>query len=112
MLDWHQIMTQYPQLLYLALTLPLFGGVGEAMAQNAENGRRLAEQWCSGCHAIDPAAAKPGKTISFASIAAKQTVTTEMITSFLPLPHATMPNMPLSRSDIQDIAAYIMGMKK
>ena len=105
-------MTQYPQLLYLALTLALFGGVGEAVAQNADNGRRLAEQWCSECHAIDPAAAKPGKTISFAAIAAKQGVTAEMITSFLPLPHATMPNLPLSRSDIQDLAAYIMGMKK
>jgi mono/diheme cytochrome c family protein len=105
-------MTQYPPLLYLYAVLALFGGVGEAAAQNAENGRRLAEQWCSECHAIDPAAAKPGKTISFAAIAAKQTVTTEMITSFLPLPHATMPNMPLSRSDIQDIAAYIMSMKK
>jgi mono/diheme cytochrome c family protein len=105
-------MTQYHQLLYLYAVLALFGGVGEAVAQNAENGRRLSEQWCSECHAIDPAAAKPGKTISFAAIAAKPTVTAEMIASFLPLPHATMPNLQLSHDDIQDIAAYIMSMKK
>jgi mono/diheme cytochrome c family protein len=105
-------MTQYRPLLYLSVTVALFGGVGEAVAQNAENGRRLAERWCTECHAIDPAAAKPGKTISFASIAAKETINAEMIASFLRLPHATMPNLPLSRSDPEDIAAFIMGMKK
>ena len=105
-------MTQYRPLLYLSVALALFGGVGEAVAQNAENGRRLSERWCTECHAIDPAAAKPGKTISFASIAAKETINAEMIASFLRLPHATMPNLPLSRSDTEDIAAFIMGMKK
>ena len=105
-------MTQYHQLLYLYAALALFAGVGEAVAQNADNGRRLSEQWCSECHAIDPAAAKPGKTISFATIAAKDTINAEMIASFLRLPHATMPNLPLSRSDTQDIAAFIMGVKK
>jgi hypothetical protein len=35
-----------------------------------------------------------------------------MIASFLLLPHATMPNLPLSRKDAQDIAALIMEMKK
>jgi hypothetical protein len=49
---------------------------------------------------------------SFASIAAKETVTSEMIASFLRLPHATMPNLPLSRKDTRDIAAFIMEMKK
>ena len=48
---------------------------------------------------------------SFASIASKETITFEMISSFLRLPHATMPNVPLSRSDDQDIAAFIMDMK-
>ena len=103
-------MTQYSRLLYLYAVLAVFGGVGEAVAQNADNGRRLSERWCTECHAIDPA--KPGKTISFAAIAAKEGVTAEMIASFLRLPHATMPNQPLSRSDTQDIAAFIMGMKK
>jgi hypothetical protein len=35
-----------------------------------------------------------------------------MIASFLRLPHATMPNTPLSRRDAQDIAAFIMQMRK
>jgi hypothetical protein len=35
-----------------------------------------------------------------------------MIASFLLLPHATMPNSPLTHNDAEDIAAFIMGMKK
>jgi hypothetical protein len=35
-----------------------------------------------------------------------------MITSFLLLPHATMPNLPLGRQDAADIAAFIMEMRK
>jgi mono/diheme cytochrome c family protein len=83
-----------------------------AFAQNIENGRRLSERWCSQCHAIGPAPAKFNRAQSFASIAAKEKITSEMIASFLRLPHATMPNVPLSRKDAQDIAAFIMDMKK
>jgi hypothetical protein len=35
-----------------------------------------------------------------------------MISSFLLMPHARMPNLPLRRKDAQDIAAFIMEMKK
>jgi len=107
---WRKIMNQYPQLLCLSVALTLFGEVGAASAQNPENGRRLSERWCAECHAIIPG--KSGKARSFASIAARETVTSEMIASFLRLPHATMPNLPLTRNDAQDIAAFIMEMKK
>jgi mono/diheme cytochrome c family protein len=105
-------MNQYPQVLYLSAALALFAGIAAASAQNLENGRRLSERWCAECHAIDPKPGKPSRASSFAAIAAKQTITTEMIASFLRLPHATMPNLPLSRKDAQDIAAFIMEMRK
>jgi mono/diheme cytochrome c family protein len=105
-----KIVHQFAQAFCLAVALMLFGGAAVALAQNAENGRRLAERWCVECHAIE--AGKPGKAVSFATIAAKDGVTSEMIASFLRLPHATMPNLPLTRTDPQDIAAFIMGMKK
>jgi hypothetical protein len=65
-----------------------------------------------GSHAIGPAPGKPYRAQSFGSIAAKETVTSEMIASFLRLLHANMPNVPLTRNDAQHIAAFIMGMKK
>ncbi len=63
------------------------------------------------CHAIRPA---PGKSRaqSFAAIAAKETISAEMIASFLRLPHATMPNVPLRGNDTKDIAAFVMSMRK
>ncbi len=98
--------------LHIAVALTLCGGGAATFAQDVESGRRLSERWCSECHAIGPAPGKPGRMISFAAIAAKQGITSDMISSFLLMPHATMPNMPLSRKDAQDIAAFIMEMKK
>jgi hypothetical protein len=49
---------------------------------------------------------------SFPSIAAKESLTSDMIASFLLLPHAAMPSPPLSRKDAQDIVAFIMKTKK
>jgi mono/diheme cytochrome c family protein len=103
-------MKQYPQAVCLSAALVL-AGAGVAFAQNLENGRRLSERWCAECHAIDPAD-KSRRAPSFAAIAAKDKVTAEMIASFLGMPHSTMPNVPLTRNDTQDIAALIMGMKK
>jgi mono/diheme cytochrome c family protein len=97
--------------LSFSVALTLLAGGSAADAQNVENGRHLSERWCAECHAIGPAPGK-AKAQSFASIAAKETITAEMIASFLRLPHATMPNVPLTRTGAQDIAAFIMGMKK
>jgi mono/diheme cytochrome c family protein len=105
-------MKRYPQLWYLSVALVLFGGIESALAQNLENGRRLSERWCSECHAIDSTPGKSGKASSFASIAARETVTADMIASFLRLPHATMPNLPLSRKDAEDLAAFVLAAKK
>lgn len=105
------IMNRYPLALSLAIALALFESVTVASAENVDNGRRLSERWCTECHAITSA---PGKSRAppFAAIAAKEKISAEMIASFLRLPHATMPNLPLRGNDPEDIAAFIMGMKK
>jgi mono/diheme cytochrome c family protein len=108
---WIKIANQFRQVFRLAAALAFFESSAAVYAQNLENGRRLSERWCSECHAIGPAA-RVHRAPSFASIAAKESITSEMIASFLLLPHAAMPNLPLSRSDAQDIAALIMDMKK
>src|SRR5512140_724710 len=94
--------------LSVAIALVVSGGVTAASAQNIENGRRLSERWCVECHAIGIAPGK-SKSQSFAAIAARETISAEMIASFLRLPHATMPNVPLRGSDAQDIAAFVMS---
>jgi len=96
----------------LSVALALFGASPAALAQDVENGQRLSERWCTECRDIGTPSAKPGRIISFAAIANRPDISPEMIASFLLMPHAAMPNLPLSRKDAQDITAFIMKMKK
>jgi mono/diheme cytochrome c family protein len=98
--------------LHLSVALILLGGIQATFAQNSENGERLSKRWCSGCHAIGSGADRSHGIPSFAAIAARETINADMIASFLLMPHATMPNPPLSREDAKDIALFIIGMKK
>lgn len=98
--------------LHFTVALALLGGSDTSPAQDVENGQRLAERWCVECHAIGTPTPKTSRIIPFASIAERPGITSNMIASFLLMPHATMPNLPLSRKDAQDLAAFIMKMKK
>jgi len=97
--------------LVVAATVLIAAG-SASRAQEVENGQRLSERWCVECHAIGTPTPKTSRIIPFASIAERPGITSEMIASFLLMPHATMPNLPLSKKDAQDIAAFIMKMKK
>ena len=94
---------------WLAAALALFAGT--AMAQDLDNGQRLARRWCVECHDVGANTGKATHVISFAAIAQRPGITPQMIASFLLMPHATMPNLPLTGKDAQDIAAFIMQMK-
>jgi mono/diheme cytochrome c family protein len=97
--------------LHLAAVLALFGGSTSVVGQDIENGQRLSERWCVECHAIGTPTAKTSRVIPFASIAKKPGIDADTIASFLLMPHASMPNLPLTRKDAHDIAAFIMKMK-
>lgn len=85
---------------------------GSAYAQDRDHGRRLAERWCTACHAIAGDATRFRRAQPFSAIAAKSGVTASSLAAFLQLPHATMPNVPLSRQDAADLAAYILSTNK
>ncbi len=90
-----QIMTsQVPQLF--AIVLVLFGAIALAWGQDVAKGRRLAERWCAACHATGAGPTKFNRAQPLAAIAARQDISSDLITSFLLLPHATMPNLPLT----------------
>src|SRR5579859_111049 len=84
----------------------------DALAQNIDNGRRISERSCAACHAIDLPAGKRARAISFTVIAERPVMTADVIGSFLLLPHVTMPGLPLGRGEAQDVAAFIMSLKK
>jgi mono/diheme cytochrome c family protein len=76
-------------------------------------GRRLVVGRCSACHAGDPSMDEPLMGArTFAEVANQQSTTSYRIRTFLRTSHATMPNYILSPDEIDDIAAYIMSLKR
>jgi mono/diheme cytochrome c family protein len=80
--------------------------------RSLDHGRQLAERWCAECHAVGGQPTRFHRAEPLATIAARDGVTAETLISFLRLPHATMTNIPLSREDAGDIAAFILAKKK
>jgi mono/diheme cytochrome c family protein len=99
-----------PCLAYSAAALAILVGNG-ALAQDADNGRRIWERSCANCHGIDASAGKPGRAISFAAIAAKPGMSAETISSFLLMAHVAMTGSPISKDDARDAAAFVMSLK-
>jgi mono/diheme cytochrome c family protein len=84
-----------------------------APAADASNGLRLAERWCAACHIVSSTQGKGVDGVPpFASIAQRPGFNVEKLAFFLLDPHPIMPNMALSRTEAQDIAAYIARLRK
>lgn len=76
-------------------------------------GRALALQWCSSCHVVakdQPQPATDGVP-SFFAIANDPATTEEGLRTFLGTPHASMPNISLSRDEVSSLIAYLMSLK-
>jgi mono/diheme cytochrome c family protein len=72
------------------------------------SGELLAQQWCANCHVIDgsgPSATLPQGPPSF-RVAAGHRNPGEL-RAFLTHPHGQMPDLSLTRTEIDDLIAYI-----
>ncbi len=88
---------------------------GSARAEgDAATGRALAERWCANCHMTDPgqgSAAALGIP-TFAAIAAMPSTTELSLRAFLRSPHVRMPDLHLTNQEVEDVSAYILGLRK
>jgi mono/diheme cytochrome c family protein len=76
------------------------------------NGERLAKQWCAQCHVIDasgPSSTLPQGPPSF-RVAAGHLNSGEL-RAFLTHPHGQMPDLALTRSEIDDLIGYIESLR-
>jgi cytochrome c len=92
----------------LSMALPI---ARDAQAEAAD-GARLARQWCANCHVIDasgPATTIPQGPPSFRIIAGH--LDPGEIRTFLTHPHGAMPDLALSRAEIDDLIAFIGSLK-
>ena len=81
-------------------------------AADAKRGATLAQTWCASCHMISPVQTRGDADVpSFASIAKRPKFDAKAVAYFLLNPHPPMPNFSLSRSEANDLAAYIATQK-
>jgi mono/diheme cytochrome c family protein len=77
-----------------------------------ENGRRLAERWCSACHVVATSQQRASADVPpFSTIARAPSFNAQQLAFFLLEPHPKMPSMSLSRKEATDIADYIKQLR-
>ena len=98
--------------LAAALTLSAAWLTPLAARADAAAGERLARQWCVNCHVINgagPTATIPQGPPSFRIIAGH--LDAGEMRAFLTHPHGAMPDLALTRAEIDDLIAYIGTLK-
>ena len=88
-----------------------------AMAQDRVNGEKLAKAKCAVCHIVDeegPASGERQAAPTFSSIAQRPKVTRAFLDSWLSGPHPGhgMPNFFLTYTEVRDVSAYILSLRK
>jgi mono/diheme cytochrome c family protein len=104
------VLTQCCTILGMMAITPGIAGDGDGDG-DAVVGRQLAESWCGGCHQID--AHKPGTFPgpNFTDVANLPSTTPLALKVFLRTSHKNMPNILLSDRQVEDLVAYILGLK-
>ena len=105
-------MTKSIRMLFLGLGLVASSALSTAAiaAGDPQIGHDLARRWCSGCHLVDSTTNGADAAPPFAAIAAKNAGDETALRGWLADPHPPMPNLDLSRVEIDDIIAYLMSM--
>ena len=99
--------------------------VPSAMAQSPSEdgdplkGREIARTWCANCHVVEDNPARGADTApTFPAIAARPAVTADGLRAFLSAQHSgaaepqgRMPNLSLSRNDVENVVAYILTLR-
>lgn len=91
-----------------------FVGLSSAVVSAANLGRgdELAHQWCANCHVIGSGSQQTTQQgpPSLKAIA-KSGMTPDQLRTFLSSPHGKMPDLSLSRAEIDDLIAYINSLR-
>lgn len=73
-------------------------------------GLRLAQHWCSGCHALEDTPSAADAAPSFPDIAQARGQDRRWLRAWLMAPHPQMPDFNLSREEIEDVIAYLSSL--
>jgi mono/diheme cytochrome c family protein len=91
-------------LFLLLLSMP-------ALAQGDSGvGRELVRRWCTTCHVVDLEGTGTDAGPPLPALLAGKQRSTDEIQGWLADPHPPMPNLDLSRQEIDDILAYLESL--
>jgi cytochrome c len=83
------------------------------VSDSAAAGHRLAEAWCTACHVIDATTAGTSNPApDFVAIANLPSTTALSVKVFLKTSHPTMPNLVITPEQADDLASYIVSLKR
>jgi mono/diheme cytochrome c family protein len=100
-----------------ALALPLCASLalaGVTSQPDPAQGKSLAEKLCTNCHLVGSAQQQQPANAdvpSFAEIANREDQTAGAITAHIMLPKHPMPQIPLTKAELSDLAAYILSLR-
>ena len=102
----------------LATGLALLGLSMSALAQQIPgtpdkvHGQALAERLCTNCHLVAASQQQANADVpSFREIANREGQSAGTITAEIILPKHPMPQIPLEKSELADLAAYILSLR-
>jgi mono/diheme cytochrome c family protein len=82
-------------------------------AADSQHGLALSQRWCASCHLVAPDQKRASADVPpFATVAKMQNFNSRRLAYFLLEPHPKMPDLSLSRSAADDIAAYIESLRR
>lgn len=86
--------------------------VGARAAGDPGLGERVARQWCANCHivAADQTSGNPDVP-TFFEIARNPLMAGEKLGEFLIDPHPVMPDMALTRNEVDNLVSYIRSLE-
>jgi cytochrome c len=102
---------QYRLPVVVLVSLVLAAATAHPARADATRGSQLAQQWCASCHVTggSPAGNIQQGPPSFRAVARARTA--DHLRAFLSHPHGAMPDLSLTRAEIDDLVGYIETLR-
>ena len=89
----------------VACTMPTF-------AADVDRGKQIAKTWCASCHLVGrEQTTATDQAPPFTDLAKMPGFDVNKLAFLLLLPHPNMPNVSLNRTEVADMADYILSLK-
>jgi mono/diheme cytochrome c family protein len=97
-----------------SMILTLSASIGQQGPADPGRGHELAARLCTNCHVIGAETTGPVRADvpSFRTIGSRPGVTADHLAGRIIIPHPAMPGVPLTATEIRDIVAYIISLKR